>query len=186
MEIHITHISHCEYDRFLCLFVILIGCKELSQDEKKNVVDYFTISNFSTKKIKIDRLIDMDSLKINGNKMSMVGNFFTHQDSLYFADCLQASILVYDKDGHYVRSIYRKGRGPMELNGLDVMTALPSGDFVIMDEQWGITVCVPLGIKCINLTVRMDKCKPLEEQRYILIWVSMKWNMLKMTICAYG
>ena len=55
----------------LCVFVILIGCKE-SQDDKKNVVDYFTISNFSTKKIKIDRLIDMDSLKINGNKMSNI------------------------------------------------------------------------------------------------------------------
>jgi len=40
----------------LCVFVILIGCKE-SQDNKKNVVDYFTISNFSTKKNK-DRSIN--------------------------------------------------------------------------------------------------------------------------------
>lgn len=172
----------------LCVFVILIGCKE-SQDDKKNVVDYFTISNFSTKKIKIDRLIDMDSLKINGNKMSMVGNFFTHQDSLYFADCLQASILVYDKDGHYVRSIYRKGRGPMELNGLDVMTALPSGDFVIMDEQWGITVCDTAWNKVKNFMLEWTSVNSLEEQRRnpdpedLGIY---EVEYAKNRICAYG
>ena len=148
----------------ICVFVILIGCKG-NQNSKKSVTDYSSIPNFSTKEIRVDQLMGIDSLKINGKKMSMVGNFFIHQDSLYFADCILASVLVYDKDGHYVRSIYKKGRGPMELSGLDVMTVLPSGDFVIMDEQWGITVCDTAWNKVKTFILEWKSTKSLEELR---------------------
>lgn len=172
----------------ICVFVILLGCKA-NQNTKKSVTGYSSISNFSTKEIKINRLVGMDSLKIDGKKMSMSGNFFTYQDSLYFADCILASVLVYDKDCHYVRSIYKKGRGPMELSGLDVMTVLPSGDFVIMDEQWGITVCDTAWNKVKKFMLEWKSTKSLEELRRDPDPEDMgiyEVEYAKNKICAYG
>lgn len=166
----------------------MIGCKA-NQNSKKSVTDYSSIPNFSTKEIRVDQLIGMDSLKIDGKKMSMVGNFFIHQDSLYFADCILASVLVYDKDARYVRSIYRKGRGPKELRGLDVMTVLPSGDFVIMDEQWGITICDTTWNKVKDFTLEWKSTKSLIEQRRNPDPEDMgiyEVEYAKNKICAYG
>ncbi len=56
------------------------------------------------------------------------------ENNIYVADRASLTIKVFDRDGHYIRSLGGRGRGPGEFQEMEIMEWTPEGNLVIMDR----------------------------------------------------
>ncbi|TVQ03168.1 MAG: hypothetical protein EA359_10305 [Balneolaceae bacterium] len=54
--------------------------------------------------------------------------------NIYISDLASLTIKVFDSDGHYIRSLGGRGRGPGEFQMIEFMELTPEGHLVIMDR----------------------------------------------------
>ncbi|WP_276130742.1 6-bladed beta-propeller [Balneola vulgaris] len=55
------------------------------------------------------------------------------EGDIYVADERQGSVLVFDKEGSYIKSIGNKGRGPGEFSKISEMAILPNDEVLVFD-----------------------------------------------------
>lgn len=125
--------------RILIVFLVLLaGCTSIP--ENKGKIQYSTLKNIAEKRLQYGGQLKLDTLLIDGDKVSLVGDFTIYNDTLYFADQILASFVLFDKEGKYINTRLKKGRGPGELLGLNKVTFLPDGIKVVMDQNWNISL----------------------------------------------
>lgn len=122
----------------LMLLLLGIGCERVQIPEGKNKIAYDIVENYSRKNISYHTSFLLDTLYFSAKQASMEGDFLIKNDTLYFVDRVLSSVLVYDKEGVYIRSALGFGRGENEIPGLNQMTTTERDRFIILDKQWFI------------------------------------------------
>jgi hypothetical protein len=78
---------------------------------------------------------------------------FDRQDNLYVLDAGNYRVLVFDRNGKFVRQIGKQGSGPGEITFAMAMTILPDGNLAINDAgRSGFTIFAPDGTYVKNVS----------------------------------
>lgn len=123
------------------LLVYIPACKPKKAGLEIEVIDGVEYVHNPAEPLEPGRKITFtEELTIGGDGVSEEETVFSPSDiavdksgRIYVGDYREAVIKVFDREGHYIRTIGQKGGGPGEFQSINGMKILPDGRLVVLD-----------------------------------------------------
>lgn len=97
-----------------------------------------------------------------------VGVVTDEEGNIYIGDKASLSIKVFDKDGNYLKSLGRRGRGPNEFHDINFMGAAPENNILVLDRgNFRYTTITKEGEYVSDYVIKFENQFYLEDVAYL-------------------